>query len=194
MLSICAHDLKSPTGSILSFLDLLRTPEHRLPGHEIEKVYDRMERAGRHMLSLVNDLLDTNQIESGSFKLSRETLLLSQLVREVVDHNEAKANAKEIRLNIEVLPAELKVSLDPQKGLQIINNLLSNALKFTPRGGCIDLKIKTQANKTFMEVTDSGQGIPPEELEQILESSNKPALALRKEKKALVWDCPLFSN
>ena len=167
MLSICAHDLKSPTSSILSFLDILRSPQHRIPPQEVEKVYERMERAGRHMWSLVNDLLDTHQIESGTVKLERQTILLSQLVREVVDHTQAKADAKEIRLSVEVLPAELKVSLDPQKGLQIVNNLLSNALKFTPRGGRIDFKIKTESNKTTMEIKDSGQGIPPDELKEI---------------------------
>lgn len=169
MLSICAHDLKSPTSSILSFLDILRSPKHRLPALEVEKVYDRMDRAGRHMWSLVNDLLDTSQIESGTVKLDRQAVLMSQLVREVVDHTQAKADAKEIQLNIEVLPAELKVSLDPQKGLQIINNLVSNALKFTPRGGRIDFKIKTKDHKTTLEVIDSGQGIPPGELQQIFE-------------------------
>ena len=169
MLSICAHDLKSPTSSILSFLDILRSPKHRLPAQEVEKVYDRMDRAGRHMWSLVNDLLDTSQIESGTVKLDRQAVLMSQLVREVVDHTQAKADAKEIQLNIEVLPAELKVSLDPQKGLQIINNLVSNALKFTPRGGRIDFKIRTKDHKTTLEVIDSGQGIPPGELQQIFE-------------------------
>jgi signal transduction histidine kinase len=169
MLSICAHDLKSPTSSILSFLDILRSPKHRLPALEVEKVYDRMDRAGRHMWNLVNDLLDTSQIESGTVKLDRQAVLMSQLVREVVDHTQAKADAKEIQLNIEVLPAELKVSLDPQKGLQIINNLVSNALKFTPRGGRIDFKIKTKDHKTTLEVIDSGQGIPPGELQQIFE-------------------------
>lgn len=169
MISICAHDLKSPTSSILSFLDILRSSQHRLPAHEIEKVYDRMERAGRHMWSLVNDLLDTNQIESGKIQLQKQAVLLSQLAREVVDHSAAKAEAKEIKLLLEVEPAELKVSMDQQKGMQIVNNLLSNALKFTPRGGQVICHVSTKNNKSTLKVIDSGQGIPKEEIEKIFE-------------------------
>lgn len=169
MLSICAHDLKSPTSSILSFIDILKSNQHRLGEQEVSKVYDRMERAGRHMWNLVNDLLDTHQIETGKVKLEKQPLLLSQLAREVCNHVEAKANSKEISLSVDVKPAELKVSLDIQKGIQIITNLVSNALKFTPRGGNIQLRVFTEGQRTALEVQDSGQGIPADELDKIFQ-------------------------
>jgi signal transduction histidine kinase len=169
MLSICAHDLKSPTSSILSFLDILRDSGHQLPPQEVAKIIERMDRAGRHMWALINDLLDSTHLESGKISLHKEPLLLSHLCKEVMEHSKAKADAKDIEISLQVAVAELKISLDHQKALQIINNLLSNALKFTPRGGKIYMRVASKDHRTTLEIEDSGQGIPPDELSKIFQ-------------------------
>jgi signal transduction histidine kinase len=169
MLSVCAHDLKSPTSTILSFIDILRSEGRQLPAKDVEKIHERIERAGQHMWSLVNNLLDTTQLDAGKMTIAKEPTLLSHLCREALDHAKAKAEAKEIKLEMKVLPSELKVSMDQEKGMQIINNLISNALKFTPRGGSIELQVASQSNKTALTVKDSGQGIPKDELKVIFD-------------------------
>jgi signal transduction histidine kinase len=165
MLSVCAHDLKSPLSSIMSFIDILRSEGRRMSRDELTGVHDRIERAGHHMWELINDLLDASQLESGEIKLTKEMVLISQLCRDVLQHVNAKAEAKGIKLQLKVPPGELKISLDPKKGMQILDNLLSNALKFTPRGGQITVRVMTESNKTLLIVEDTGQGIAAEELE-----------------------------
>ena len=166
LLSVCAHDLKSPTSSIMSFLEILRD-NRQLPAGEIANIHERMDRAARHMWALINDLLDSTHLESGKISLQKEAILLSQLCKEVLDHFKGKADMKDIEISLTVAAGELKVSLDHQKALQIINNLLSNALKFTPRGGKIFLRIASKNHRTVLEIEDTGQGIPAEELDLI---------------------------
>jgi signal transduction histidine kinase len=169
MLSVCAHDLKSPMSSVLSFLEILRTGSQRLSPSELLNIYDRMDRGGRHMLALVNDLLDSTRLATGKISLQKEPMLLSHLCKEVVEDSMAKAQAKEIKLQLQVGSGELKVNLDHQKGLQVVNNLVSNALKFTPKGGNVFLKIQTKEHRSILDVMDSGQGIPAEELSDIFQ-------------------------
>ena len=71
MISVCAHDLKSPTSTILSFLDILRSEGRRLPADEVGEILSRIERAGRHMWSLVNNLLDSSQLDSGKMVVNK---------------------------------------------------------------------------------------------------------------------------
>ena len=168
MLSICAHDLKSPTSSIVSFLEILRD-SRQLPAAEIANIHDRMDRAARHMWALINDLLDSTHLESGKISLQKEPSLLSQLCKEVLEHSKGKADQKDIEISLHVAVGELKVSLDHQKGLQIVNNLISNALKFTPRGGQIFLRVMSKDHRSALEIEDTGQGIPPDEVDQIFQ-------------------------
>ena len=166
LLSVCAHDLKSPTSSIVSFLEILRD-SRQLPAGEIANIHERMDRAARHMWALINDLLDSTHLESGKISLQKEAILLSQLCKEVLDHFKGKADMKDIEISLKVATGELKVSIDHQKALQIINNLLSNALKFTPRGGKIFMRVASNNHRSILEIEDTGQGIPADELDLI---------------------------
>lgn len=171
--STCAHDLKSPTNSILSFIDILNSDGERLSVKERINILNRMDRAGRHMLDLINDLLDMVQIESGKFKINPEPTLMSQLCKEALSNAKGSLNSKEITSELKIEKGELRVKLDPQKAMQIINNLLSNAMKFTPRKGKINILIYKKNKMISMEIKDSGQGIAEEELNRIFEKFQK---------------------
>ena len=170
---ICAHDLRSPIIGILNFLEILKLDGKTLPGKEVADIYKRMENAGKHMLELINDLLDLGNMESGKINLILEPIFLSHSCKEAIAHAKARLESKEIIPTLKVGTGELRVKLDPQKALQIINNLLSNAIKFTPRGGHIELNISTNERYMRLEIKDSGQGIPPNELDVIFERFQK---------------------
>ncbi|MBF0197345.1 MAG: HAMP domain-containing histidine kinase [Planctomycetes bacterium] len=172
-LSICAHDLKSPISSMLSFLDILKDDWQQMPPQERLGIMSRMERAGRHSLSLISDLLDTVQYESGKFNIKPEAVLLSQLCKETVSHTQGNLNNKEITCKFTTHGSELKVKMDPQKGIQIINNLLSNAIKFTPRGGNIEIVLSHKEKRMYLEIKDSGQGIPEDEIHVLFQRFQK---------------------
>jgi len=171
--AICAHDLRSPLSGIMSFLEILKLDGDKLAPREIKDIYQRMERSGEHMLDLINDLLDLGNMESGKIHLCPEPIYLSHICKEALEHAKARMENKDIHSKLNVQSGELRVKLDPQKALQIVNNLLSNAIKFTPRSGSIELNIAIKDRQMQLEVKDSGQGIKPEELDQIFERFQK---------------------
>lgn len=167
--SVCAHDLRSPTNSILSFLDIMTHDGDSMTPQERRSIYERMERAGRHMLNLIADLLEMVQIESGKYSLKTEPLALSSLCKDVLQNMQGSFKAKDIHNSFHVGHGELRVNMDRQKGIQILTNLLSNALKFTPRGGRVDLGLDVQGKIMVLEVKDSGPGIPDDELQKVFD-------------------------
>lgn len=171
--SICAHDLKSPTTSILSFLEILKTDWQKMSENEVESIFNRINRAGNHMMSLINDLLDMSRIESGKIQFEPKSLLLSTLCQEALTNSAGKFQEKEIQTGLTVHKGEVNVNVDPQKGLQIINNLLGNALKFTPRGGNVQIIISPDERNMVMEIKDSGQGIPDAEQSKLFKQFSK---------------------
>jgi signal transduction histidine kinase len=167
LISTCAHDLKSPVGSILSYLEILDEDWKSMKSSEIRGIFKRMTRAGNHMLDLIDDLLEIGKIDQGKTHFQLEPVLLSDLCDEALNNIRGTMEQKEIAQELNVGKGELRVKLDLQKGMQIINNLLSNAVKFTPRGGVIQVNIEHKDKRVYMEIKDNGQGIPPEELEGI---------------------------
>ncbi len=167
LISTCAHDLKSPTGSILSYINILDSEWKNMKVSEIKNIMQRMDRAGNHMLDLIDDLLEVGKNESGKAEFHLEPVLLSDLCDEALNNIKGTLEQKEIAHQINIGKGELRVKLDLQKGMQIINNLLSNAVKFTPRNGSITLNIEHREKRIYLEIKDSGQGIPAEELDGI---------------------------
>ena len=167
LVSICAHDLKSPVNTVISFVEILKSGGLR--PQEIENIYDRLDRSARHMWALVHDILDTSHLESGQINLQTEPLLLSNLCKEALEQASEGLSQKDIQSQMLVEPGELKVNFDHKKGLQILANLLGNAIKFTPRGGNVDIRVQSSPHRTRVEVKDSGQGIPAPELSAIFE-------------------------
>lgn len=168
-MAICAHDLKSPVNSIISFIEILNIEGHRLGPRDIKGVYERLDRTSRHMRNMIDDLLDTSTMDAGKVDLDLQPYLISNLCRDAVEHASGAIQDKEIEIDLQVKAPELKVKMDQAKGLQIVGNLLSNALKFTPRGGKIGLFVSCAEKKTTLRIQDSGQGIPKDELGAIFE-------------------------
>jgi signal transduction histidine kinase len=156
-----SHELRTPLNGIIGFTELMHdgkvgpvTPNHK------EYLGDVLSSA-KHLLSLINDILDLSKVETGKFEFRPERLKLGKIIGEVRDIVRAMAVKKQIAIKTEIDCAVDEVFLDAAKLKQVLYNYLSNALKFTPDGGRIIVRAVADDESQFrIEVEDTGIGIP----------------------------------
>ena len=161
-----SHEIRTPMNGVLGFAELLR--QMKLPG-EAARYADLIERSGRSMMMLLNDILDISKIESGQLVLTEEQFDLRQLAEDCVGLHSASANRKGIRIALDCaagLPR--RIVSDPLRLRQILLNLISNAVKFTEQG-VVDVRVAQEGEWVSLTVEDSGIGINPKRLEQIFD-------------------------
>ena len=153
------HELRTPLNAILGFSQLLLEQGDFSPKHRryLENVAD----AGTHLLALVGDILDVARLESGKAVLRLETVGLTGLLEPVAAAARLSAEAKGITFAA-AWPDRTLVSVDPTRVREMVQNLLSNAVKFTPPGGEVALRVRTEDEVVVLEVADNGVGIPLE--------------------------------
>ena len=141
-LATMSHELRTPLNAILGFSDLMRGEMLGPIGNEAYKTYlDDIHSSGQHLLRIINDILDLSRIEAGKRALREELTSLSEVAREACSLLHLKARQKEITVN-EVFEDNLpKIVIDEQAMRQVVLNLVSNALKFTPQGGEVTVKV-----------------------------------------------------
>ncbi|HVD00769.1 MAG TPA: HAMP domain-containing sensor histidine kinase [Candidatus Dormibacteraeota bacterium] len=162
------HEVRSPLTAILGFAELLST-ERRGPLNLDQRRYlENIETGGRHLLSLVNDSLDLSRMEAGMMVLEPVKLSVRQMLQEAVEQVQPLAEARDIQINLEC-SSNVTVHADARRLLQVVWNLVTNAIKFTPIGGSIWLSGQDAGALTRIEVRDSGPGIPSSHLESIFE-------------------------
>jgi signal transduction histidine kinase len=160
-----SHELRTPLNAIIGFAALMYkgkvgplSPEHR------EYVGDILT-SSRHLLQLINDVLDLAKVESGKMVFRPEEVDVAQLTTEVRDILRGLAAKKRLRVEIDVDEAARKVVVDAARVKQILYNYLSNAIKFTPEGGRIFVRVASESPSLFrIDVEDTGVGIPSEQL------------------------------
>jgi len=166
--AIVSHDLRSPLTAILGateillnddYIDVPLTPDQR-------ELVENIQVMGEQQLHLVNDLLDLAKIESGKIELTPTVTDVEQVALQCLQTLQVLADNKNIRLEFLIEPELPKIRIDVPKVTQVINNLLSNAIKFTEPGGTVTLHIERdgELNVLKVAVSDTGEGIPPEEL------------------------------
>ena len=182
-LSRVSHETRTPLSGILGFTELLEG-RHFGELNERQATYVRhIRESGDHLLDLINDLLDVTQLDSGSVELSLEEVPPAELVSEVVKNLELGARDKGIAIFNEVGWDAPSLLVDRRRFRQILYNLLSNALKFTPSGGEVGVRWRREPeNWLCLEVWDNGIGIAPEDVEPIFEEFHQ---ADRKRDEAL---------
>ncbi len=164
-LALLGHELRNPLAPIRTALDLM---QHTIPGQAVRE-RDVIDRQLKHMMRLVDDLLDVARITRGTLVLKLETVELGTVVRRAVEMASPLFEAKRQRLRIEV-PNGLRVSVDVVRLCQVLSNLLINAAKFTDEGGLISVTAGERDGQVRLEVSDEGAGIEAEQLERIFES------------------------
>lgn len=165
-LNIASHDIRSPLASILGFADELGR-EDTGPLNKTQKHYlDIIVRAGKRQLKLVNDLLDLARIETGKDELHKMPVAMDSLLAEMYEAMLYTAKEKQITLTCAKGCAE-PLMLDEGKIQRVLSNLVSNAIKFTPKGGTVALSCKAVQDECIVTVADSGVGISPEDLPKL---------------------------
>lgn len=173
-ISNMSHELRTPLNGILGYAQLLQTDRDKLTALQ-RKGLSVIEQSGEHLLILVNDLLDLAKIEAGRFEIRRERVALGELLQHVTDVLEVRARSARLSFTFTAgddLPEN--ILSDARALRQILLNLLNNAVKFTPAGGAISLRVHAdpvtaRRVRLLLEVEDSGVGIPAEEVGQVFE-------------------------
>jgi PAS domain S-box-containing protein len=159
--ALVSHDLRTPLASIKGYSELLTDSAATLPDQErhflevITRNTNRLER-------LVDDLLFVAQIEAGTFTVATREVNLSQLVSDCVEGAKPRAQEKDVDLILAAEP-HVRLSGDDQRLAQLLDNLISNALKYTPEGGRVEATLQRENGNVRIDVKDSGIGIPAEE-------------------------------
>ena len=164
-----SHELRTPLNAIIGFSEALSEKMFgELNAKQAEYLEDIHE-SGRHLLSLINDVLDLSKIEAGRMELDVASFPAPGALESTLSLVRERAQKKGIRLSLEVDPAIGEVRADERKLRQILLNLLSNAIKFTPEGGRIAVRARMNGAGLEVKVTDSGIGIAPEEQNAVFE-------------------------
>jgi PAS domain S-box-containing protein len=160
-----SHELRTPLNAIIGFTELIHDDKVGPASDEQKEFLGDILVSSRHLLQLINDVLDLAKVESGSLEFHPEPVDLARLTDEVRDVLRGLATRKQIRLETAVDPAIGSVILDPAKLKQVLYNYASNAIKFTPEGGRVALRAAPEgADAVRLEVEDTGIGIRPEDL------------------------------
>jgi signal transduction histidine kinase/CheY-like chemotaxis protein len=163
-----SHELRTPLNAILGFAELIADGVAG-PVSEAQKEYlGHVVLSGRHLLSLINDVLDLAKVESGKMEIRPERVSLEALSREVTHVLRAKSAEKRIVVEETVEPGLDEVTVDPGRLKQILYNYLSNAIKFTPNDGRVWVRLLAEGPEYFrVEVEDAGVGIRPEDMDRL---------------------------
>ena len=163
-----SHELRTPLNAILGFTQLLHDGEVGPLTAEQREFLGNVLTSSRHLLRLINDVLDLAKVESGKLDFRPEPIDLPELIGEVNAILRTAAADKKVRVEVAVDPSIGRVALDPARLKQVLYNYLSNALKFTPSGGSVTVRASPEGTDFFrLEVHDTGSGIQPADLARL---------------------------
>jgi signal transduction histidine kinase len=154
-----SHELRTPLNAILGFSGLLSEQLAGKMNDKQTRFLRNIHEAGEHLLELINDVLDLSRVEAGKLELRPEVLTLDVLLEPVSAAGRTAALAKDVLYTTEALTAA-PIFLDPTRVRQILFNLVSNAVKFTPAGGRVTLRASCEGRELRFDVADTGVGIP----------------------------------
>ena len=168
VLAMVSHDLRSPLSSILLHAGFLwRALVHGEPVSDLRSGLQSIHRSARTMNRLIEDLLDAVKIEAGRFRIEQKTSDLLPIIEDAVEGTRSAAEAKRIRLVLDVPNARQELSCDRDRLTQAMTNLLSNAVKFSPDGAPVEVKLDSSGDWISISIQDWGPGIPDEHLCQL---------------------------
>lgn len=165
-LAIVSHELRNPLNAILGWTRMLRSGS--LSDERSARALETIERNATNQAQLIEDLLDVSRVIAGKLPLDVQTVTFARVIEAAVDSARPAIEARGLRLTV-VLDTEGVLSGDPARLQQIVWNLLTNATKFTPRGGSIRVVLRRNESHLELSVTDSGQGISPAFLDHVFD-------------------------
>lgn len=166
-LGMAAHDLRNPLSSIRGFAKLIAEDPAVAETEELGTFTDIIIKNSDHMLSLLDSLLDASQIQRGKLTLHPRPIHPEQLAADALDIHSRAGNQKGIRLISDISPDLPAVPMDPERIRQVLDNLISNAFKFSPTDTTVKLAVAGDTDGLRFSVRDQGLGIKPEELDRL---------------------------
>lgn len=172
-ISIISHDLRTPFSSVIGFTDILLS-EKDLPEEQRNQYIGFINESSKNMLTMVNSLLDWTRLQTGRIKFEPARMNMNKVARKALNINSGAAIQKGIELDLE-LTGEVFVHADEDLMLQVLNNLISNAVKFTKRGGSVTLRAVPNIDLNVVEfiLADTGTGIRQEDLGKLFKIDSK---------------------
>ena len=165
-----SHELRTPLNAVIGFSELLLDTGSGTLGEDQKDYVADILSSGRHLLELINEILDLSKIEAGKMKLSAEEFEIGPVCEEAMALLRVEAGRKHIEIVLDVEDSALEVRADRNKVKQIMNNLLSNAVKFTHPGGRVTLRTRRVVDRLAVSVIDTGIGIKDEDQERIFQA------------------------
>ena len=166
-----SHELRTPLNAIIGFTEMMVTNAARFGTEKAQEPLQRVNRAGTHLLGLINQVLDLSKIEAGKLELNPQTVQLAPLIEEVIGTARQLAEQNKNRLVVEVRPNSARCTVDPMRLRQVLFNLLSNACKFTKEGEVTLQARRVGEGRDWIElsVADTGIGMTPEQQAKLFE-------------------------
>ncbi len=159
-----SHELRTPLTNFKTRIYLIRRQPERAQEHLAV-----LERVNERMIHLIEDLLDVSRFERGVIPLSLETFLMQKLINEVIETQQPEAQQKNIRLLMDVSSTPIRLRADFSRIMQVVINLVVNAINYTLEGGTISIRLSQEADEALIAVQDTGIGIAPENLRRVFE-------------------------
>ncbi len=167
-LAMLSHELRNPLSAVLNATYVLDIEKVHIP-ESVASACKIIQRQSRQVARLLDDLLDVARVTQGKIEIRRESVDLTQLISDTVAGVTPLMNSREHQLVVQTASSPLYVEGDPSRLLQIQQNLLTNAAKYTPPRGTIRLSVQNEEGQAVVRVRDNGRGIPPHMLETIFE-------------------------
>ncbi len=178
-IGIVSHELRTPLSAVLGFTDILITSTAGRLDPSEEEFLGHVRTSARHLVQLVNDILDLSRIDAGHFSLNIGPVVPDTLVRQVIGQLSALARESGVDLVAEIPQKPPATRGDGRRIEQVLINIVGNALKATPEGGRVVVSVEQQANDVLFKVSDTGPGLPREEHAKIFERFYQPVSAPR---------------
>jgi two-component system cell cycle sensor histidine kinase PleC len=195
-LATMSHELRTPLNAILGFSEVMKSEILGTLDNPTYRAYaGNIHDSGRHLLQLINEILDLSRIEAGRYELSEGTLRLGDVVEDCYRLLKLRADSKNLAVHLAIHPSLPLVMGDERALRQICLNLLSNAVKFTPKGGQIVLAVaQTADGGQLISVKDSGPGIPKDEIPKVLQAFGQGSLAHETAEGGTGLGLPIVQN
>ena len=168
--SSVSHELRTPLTSIMGALGLLKSNIEDNNPEILASMLDIAYNNSERLLLLINDILDIEKIESGKMEFNFSKENINDLIKDCINQNSGLANKYQVSFNLTATPELPLISMDKDRIFQVLNNLMSNAAKFEPNGGTIEIESKLINNKVYVSITDHGSGIPDEFHDRIFQA------------------------
>jgi signal transduction histidine kinase len=165
LMEIVAHDLKNPIGAVRSFAELMQ--EGYVLPEDIPSTSEKIAQTANRMLDLVTNLLDINRLESGAAQFTIVKIDTLPIVKTIVENYRSQAAQKNISIYLASETAQTRVLADEQALQQVLDNILSNAVKYSPHGKNVFVRIKASIDAVRVEIQDEGEGISPDDMKKL---------------------------